>query len=338
MIDFLTENKNLLKEILRYLLLAIMIRLILCLFVHNQLNIDDYEKVMSTLLSTLGVTIAIIVSFLFTKLFSERNERIERKRLIDIKSKQVTAFRKICFFIRNSHKFWKPFGNLKSKFDTKYKDLTLSSYDSEKIDFETFKKFLTEVNNGEIGGQAYTGLRDIEGQEQSKAFYNSQLRKNYSLTEIDSINNASNRVWYFFDRYKPEIIDINTIDYLSLKIIKENIKIIYPKYDLTHLKKDKIIEMFSDFHENITKELYYLTQKNSKYFGKSISHLLFDLFIFVLIMISGIFILSFDFSSTKKIFCILCSISTFIVFALDLLFNVITSIRQELTIDDFYEL
>lgn len=336
--EFFIKDKDILTEILKYFLLILTGLLVLLLFVNNQLSFVDYEKILSTLLSTSGITVAIIVSFLFTKLFSERNERIERKKLIDVKAKQITAFRKICHFIRSSHKFWQPFGNLKAKFDNEYKTLTLSSYDSEEINYKKYAEFLNEVNFGEIGGQAYTGFREIEGQGQSDiVFYDNQLRKNYSLAEIALIHDASSRIWNFLDKYKVLLIDIKTIDSGKLKQIEKNIKIIYSEYDVNNLNKEKITEMFNEFHEDVSRNLYNLTQKNSKHFGKSISNLLFDLLAFVLIMVLGIFILSFDYSLARKIFDIQCLISAFIVFVFDLLLNVVKSIRQELIIDEFYE-
>lgn len=261
------KDKDIFITILRYLLLVSTGLLILLLFVNNQLSLVEYEKILSTLLSTSGITVAIIVIFLFTKLFSERNERIERKKLIDIKSKQITAFRKICYFIRTSHEFWQPFGNLKTKFDNEYKTITLSLYDSEEIDYDKYSAFLQEVNYGELGGQAYAGIREIEGEVQSDyVFYDNQLRKNYSLNEIALIHDASSRIWSFLDKNKAQIIDIKTIDSGRLKQIEKNFKTIYPEYDVNNLNKEKIIEMFKEFHEYVSRNLYNLTQKNSNHF------------------------------------------------------------------------
>src|SRR5690606_30789049 len=120
-------------------------------FFNNETEIIEYKEIIKTILTTTGVTVAIIITFLFSKLFSERNERIERKRLIDIESKKITAFRKICHFLRSSNEFWNPFGNLKRKLDREYNNLTLRNYD-EIINYEEYEKFLEEVNFGELGG------------------------------------------------------------------------------------------------------------------------------------------------------------------------------------------
>lgn len=339
MTDFLNRNKNTLLLILRYLVLILVDFLILRLMFDNQLQYKDYQSILTTILSTTGITVAIIVSFLFAKLFSEKDERIARKRLIDKESHKITAFRKICHFLKGSHEFWEPFGNLKDKLDKKYSKLTLASYDSSEIDYEKYSAFLNEVNFGESGGQAYVGLRDIEGNERSGiVYYDSQLRKNYSLDEIIQIHEASSRIWSFFDKYKTQMIDVSKISDLELKQIKKNIEYIYPDYEIDKLNNEKLAEMFDEFHEAISRKLFSLTQKNIGLFGKRFNLLLGNLVLFVLIVIAGVFLLSLNYLECKKIFDIQVLISVFLIGVIDLLINVIMAIRKELTIDEFYEL
>lgn len=339
MTDFLNKNKSTLLLILRYTVLVLIGFLILRLMFNNQLQYEDYKSILTTILSTTGITVAIIVSFLFTKLFSERDERIARKRLIDIESHKVTAFRKICHFLKGSSEFWKPFGNLKNKLDHKYSRLTLASYDSSEIDYEKYSAFLEEVNYGESGGQAYVGLREIEGKEFSGiAYYDSQLRKNYSLDEIRQIHDSSNRAWSFFDKYKTEMIELSEISQLELKQIKKNIEYIYPDYEIDKLNNEKLREMFDEFHESISRKLFSLTQKNIGLFGKRFNLLLGNLVLFVLIVIAGVFMLSLNYLECHKIFDIQVLISIFLIGVIDLLINVVQAIRKELTIDEFYEL
>ena len=339
MTDFLNRNKSTLLLILRYLVLILIGVLILRLMFNNQLKYNDYQLILTTILSTTGITVAIIVSFLFAKLFSEKDERIARKRLIDKESHKITAFRKICHFLKGSHEFWKPFGNLKTKLDNKYSKLTLASYDSSEIDYERYSAFLKEVNFGEIGGQAYVGLREIEGNEASGiVYYDSQLRKNYSLDEIRQIHDASNRVWSFFDKQKLKMIQVSNISDLELKHIKKNIEYIYPDYEIDKLNNEKLSEMFDEFHEAISRKLFSLTQKNNGLFGKRFNLLLGNLVLFVLIVIAGVFLLSLNYLECQKIFDIQVLISVFLIGVIDLLINVIQAIRKELKVDEFYEL
>lgn len=339
MIDFLNRNKGTLLLILRYLVLILIGVFILRLMFNNQLHYNDYQLLLTTILSTTGITVAIIVSFLFAKLFSEKEERIARKRLIDKESHKITAFRKICHFLKGSHEFWKPFGNLKTKLDYKYSKLTLASYDSSGIDYEKYSAFTKEVNYGEIGGQAYVGLREIEGNEVSDIiYYDSQLRKNYSLDEIRIIHDASYRVWSFFDKQKLKMIQVSNISDLELKQIKKNIEYIYPDYEIDKLNNEKLSEIFDEFHEAITRRLFSLTQINNRFFGKRFNLLLGNLVLFVLIVIAAVFLLSLNYLECQKTFDIQVLISVFLIGVIDLIINVILAIRKELKVDEFYEL
>lgn len=339
MTEFLKQNRPTMLTIFRYLLLILLGFLILKTFFKNELVLSDYNEIIKTILTTTGVTVAIVITFLFSKLFSERNERIERKRLIDIESKKITAFRKICHFLKSSHEFWNPFGNLKNKLDNKYKYLKLNDYDSEKIEYERYRAFINEVNYGEGGGQAYVGLREIEGNERSGlVYYDSQLRKNYSLNEISLINDASNRVWSFLDRNRGELIAFDAISEGNRQEIEKNILLIHPEYEADGVDIAKLRNLFDEVHESITRKLFMLTQKNSRFLGRRFNLLLVDLAVFVFLIIGGIFIMSLDYSEFKKIYDFQVLITVFIIGVIDLLLNVVFAIRKELIIEDFYEL
>ena len=339
MTKFINNNIQLMLIILRYLILLLVGLLMVRIFSDNHLKLSDYNYIITTILTTTGVTVAIIITFLFSKIFSERNERVERKRQIDIESKKITALRKICYFLKSAHDFWVPFGNLKDKLDKKYSNLKLKSYDAETLSFDNYQAFLDEVNYGELGGQAYTGIREIAGNEISGlVYYDSQLRKNYSLDEISFIQDASSRIWSFFDTYKADMVDITKISQNHRKQIEKNIKLIHPEYEPAEINNEKLQSLFDEVNEAITRKMYMLTQKNNKFLGRRMNLLLLDLILFVLIILSGVFILSLNYVDFKKIFDIQVWISIFIISVIDLIINVIYAIRKELVIDDFYEL
>ena len=79
----------------------------------------------SNLITTISVLIAIIITYLFSKLFSEKSIRIDRKKDIDDLAKRLTYLRRIAFHLIGMHEFWKFNGFYpKSVIDTKYPDLT----------------------------------------------------------------------------------------------------------------------------------------------------------------------------------------------------------------------
>lgn len=314
--------------------IAIVIFLIQRIFI---LSSTDFEKVLSLLISTIGITVAIIISFLFSKLYSEKNERIERKRRIDFLSKKLTSLRKVVHFIRRSHEFWNHFNkNIKKFLDYKYKDFTL--YDYDKMGYDNHKSFHDEVEFGELATQAYLGLKEIEGKVHSTIVFLDRLyRKNYTLDELAIIKDSCQRMWSFMDHYPGEFKEVSTLSILETNPIKENLKIIYPDFKEEDFNNKKLKQLFDDFADGFIREHYYLTSRNSVSFGKSFNSLLFDLVVFVSLIICGILIFSISLTADLKLNFTNIIVAVFSATVIDLLANVILSIRKELKVTDFYE-
>ncbi len=301
----------------------------------NLLPPSEYKNILTTLISTIGITTAIIISFLFSKLYSEKTERIERKRIIDKLSKKLTALRKIVHFLLRSFDFWRINNNIKRFLDNKYKRLTLYEYD--KMNYDDFKAFHEEVQIGELAAQAYLGLKEIKGLVPSDfVFYDRLLRKNYSLNELAIMQVSCQRMWAFMDEYNQELRDVSSLSVLETKPFKENLKIIYPNFKPEDLNNNTFKNLFNDFPEEFIPEQYYLTQRNRKSFGKFFNALLVDLIFFVVLIISSVFLLSINYSEHYKMLYTNIIVSGFIISVIDLLVNVINSIKKELKITDFY--
>ncbi len=324
------------RLILWYLILIIIGFVIVKLQRNYPLPTSDYSNILSILISTIGITTAIIITFLFSKLYSEKTERIARKQKIDKLSKKLTALRKIVHFLRGSHEFWRGNENIKKFLDNKYKDLTL--YDYIKKGYEWHVAFHDEVKFGELGAQAYLGLKEIEGNEQSTfAFYDRLLRKNYSIDELAIIQDSCGRMWAYMDKYGDGLKDVSTLSVIRTEPIEENLKIIYPNFKQEDLNNKTIQTLFDDFPQKYIREQYYLTQRNNKSFGRSFNTLLFDLVFFVILIIFGVFLISINIVDYCKMFYTNIIVSGFIITVIDLLVNVIRSIRKELIVSEFYE-
>jgi len=296
----------------------------------------EYSNVLSILISTIGITTAIIITFLFSKLYSEKTERIVRKQKIDKLSKKLTALRKIVHFLRGSHEFWRANENIKKFLDHKYRDLTLYEYIKKGYDWHT--AFHEEVEFGELGAQAYLGLKEIEGNKQSTfAFYDRLLRKNYSIDELAIIQDSCGRMWAYMDKYGDGLRDVSELSVIQTRPIEENLKIIYPNFKQEDLNNKTIQKLFDDFPQKYLREQYYLTQRNNKSFGKSFNILLFDLVFFVILIVFGVILISINIGDYCKMFYTNILVSGFIIVVIDLLINVIRSIRKELIISEFYE-
>lgn len=331
------KNKRLYKAIIWYLFITY---IAVATFFFQRIYIlpaSEFEKILSLLISTIGITVAIIISFLFSKLYSEKSERIVRKQKIDVLSKKFTALRKIAHFIRWSSPFWNHFDkNIKSNLDHKYKKMTLYHYD--RMGYDNHKKFHEEVKFGELAAQAYLGLREIEGRVRSDFdFRDRLLRKNYSLDELISAKDACQRMWKFMDEYHGDFREVATLPSLEKDPILENLKIIYPDFKTEDLNNNRIKKLFDDFADGLIREQYILTQRNSISFGKSFNALLFNLIMFVLLIIGGVLVFSINISIDLKLYITNIIVALFSATVIDLISNVIVSIRKELNVTDFYE-
>jgi len=131
--------------------------------------------------------------------------------------------------------------------------------------------------------------------------------------------------------------DVSTLSVIETQHIKENLKIIYPNFKEEDLNNKTIQALFDDFPQKFIREQYFLTQRNNKSFGRSFNRLLFDLVIFVILIIFGVFLISINIVDSCKMFYTNIIVSGFIIIVIDLLVNVIRSIRKELNVSEFYE-
>ena len=74
-----------LKKILRAIVYPVVTFICFWIFV-NYTNINEFKKeeILSTLISVISIIIAIVVTYLFSKVFAEKSIKIERKKEIDL--------------------------------------------------------------------------------------------------------------------------------------------------------------------------------------------------------------------------------------------------------------
>ena len=105
--DWLSSLK-LTYKLLRLLLILIIATLLFKgLVLYSSSSKLDSENVLSLLVRIISVISAIVISYLFSKLFAERKERVNRKYEIDEISKKIILLQKISFTIRSCHEFWR---------------------------------------------------------------------------------------------------------------------------------------------------------------------------------------------------------------------------------------
>lgn len=299
----------------------------------------DKKEILSTIISVISIIIAIIVTYLFSKLFAEITVKLERKKAIDKLSNKITYLRRIAFQIRGLREFWQ-FNdkNIKSIIDSKYKDLTYEEYRSyeipghRKLSYDELKQINKDIY--ETDGQAYLALKGLEDGENSFLFFCEFNPKNYSLEDIARYKEYSSSFNYLLDRSDDKIVNFNSCsDFYLGKINELYFKILGKNINTSDYKND-IKNLFTEFDSVIFEKHSYLTNLNSAKLSIFYKNGLFNMTVFLLILIFSVFVFvldsckCFDFISTISI------LSLFIANTIDLILITFQSIKKELRIEE----
>ncbi len=298
-----------------------------------------FEKVtiLGNLITTISILIAIIITYLFTKLFSEKTIRVERKKDIDQLAKKVTYLRRLSFQLIGMHEFWK-FGknfNPKQTIDYKYPNLTWEQYrglDDKNLDKRNYRQISEDI--GEISGQAYLALKGLQDSENDYVMFGEFHPYTYKLEEIFKYRDYTNAVWYFFDNSDSKIVNLrkenrywlNFVDQLYFKIFNQEIN-----------KEDYNGEMkktYAFFESEIFDKLLYLTNLNSKKFPNVLKYSFFNMLIFLLILILSIFLLVLNIKEYLIFSFSIILLSLFIANTIDLIVISYFAIKKELDINE----
>lgn len=334
---------NAIKKIPLILSIRIAIFLFINLVIFNFLktyssNIGfDKKELLSLLISTISIIIAIIITYLFSKLFAEKSERIQRKGEIDILSQKITAFRKIAFQIRGFHEFWR-FGNnnIKSKMDHSYNHLVYEDLRNDKYTYEELTPVIRDV--GETAIQSYLGLKGLENNENSFGFFQSFNPKNYTLDEIARFKDYANSFWYLLDRSSIDIVNLNKVGRYSLDFIDELYFEITSKKINQEDYNRELKELFGNFDTDIFHKHYYLTKLNSTTLPKVFISSLLNMLIFILLLIASLCIFITDFNPIIEYAFTILVVSIFIANTIDLIILTISALKSELNVKDFYRI
>lgn len=311
----------------------------LILIIFTQVENFNKKEILNIIISVISIIIAIIVTYIFSKLFAEKTIKVERKKEIDKLSIKITYLRKIAFHIKGMHQFWK-FGdsNIKSAVDHKYPELTYEEYRGypreRKFSKEEKDKMDDEIY--ETSGQSYLALKGLEDGENTYYFFSEFNPKNYSLNDISRYKEYAGSFWYLLDRSDDEIVNFNNVNRYSMKKIDElYFKITKTQIDRDNYKKS-IKDLLTEYDSVIFEKHYFLTSMNSNIFPSSFKQSLFNMFIFILILIASTFAFIIDFNSQHTLNIVFILISLFISNTIDLLIIIFQSIKKELNVDEIF--
>jgi hypothetical protein len=317
-------------------LLKIIIILILFIVSFNtisKLEIVDENTVatLETVITAQGIIIAIITTFIFSKIFTERNERIGRKRIIDSYSKKLTALRRLAHKLIAHNEFW--LNEDPKIIDDKCSGLSVFQF--RELDYKTYSEVIKDTGLSEMTIQAYLAAKWLEGPNTGMyEMIDPMYKKNYSLEEIGYYREASIFIYSFLSEYQASI-GFNHLPEHWLNGIKEELEKI--RESKIQLDVRAIYMTFNDAYEDFLVRLYELTQKNTKNLGSSFEGLFFDLFLASILIILSVFTLAFNFNELTNLVLVYISLSGLLCVIVDIFINTVIMTRKELCVDDFYE-
>lgn len=299
---------------------------------HNQeISLNKGDSILGTIITSLGIIIAIVTTFIFSKIFSERNERVERKKIIDSYSKKLTSLRRLSHEIQaHSDIIW--LNTDPNKLQQQFPKLTLWSY--RRSSYDKYKEVREKTGLGEELIQAYLAAKWLEGEKPQKYVINPTFNKNYSLAEIGSYREASIFIYSFLSTFQNDI-KLEQLNEYWLKKLEEEIQKINNNKEKLTIKS--LYMVFNDAYTDYLVRLYELTQRNRRSVGTSFEGLIIDLVLSVIITGLSVYALTFNMSDNIKIPLIKMSLCGLITIIIDILVNTFLSIRKELIVDEFYE-
>lgn len=339
-----TKQFNKMKNFYRILLYELSFTLSFYILITYTPILDfDKKEILSTIISVASIILAIIVTYLFSKLFAEKSIRIERKKEIDEFSKKITYLRRIAFHIRGMFDFWRhERHNLKAIMDGKYADLLYEEYrgaeipgirhftyeESEKIDKEIFG----------TDGQAYLALKALEDDESSFAMFSEFNPQNYSLDDIARYKEYAGSFWYFLDRSDREVYNFKRVNRYHLNFIDE----LYFKITGNQINQEdyrqSIKDLFSLYDSEIFEKHYFLNNLNSNIFPRVFKVSFFNMLMFLILVIMSLIFFSITINSTFEYIITIFLLSIFISNTLDLIIITFQSIKSELDVKDIFRI
>jgi len=239
---------------------------------------DSLNQLLNNLIQFSGIFSAILITYIISKVFQIRQERLERaKEVIKIANK-VTDFRRIARILANSYGFWN--GKMKTKIDSDYQYLTF--FDLHYWDYDNENKYPAELKElrskyfeeESIPGadlylaiKSFVSFEDKFGPIELYSQYDYDFTYTLEILENWSESHAANRLYYCF-KYKraayKEAFDFTAIR----KENKEEIehlagKIDSDKFTGKSFGEDLLADIGTDMDSFYLPRLYSLSYYNS---------------------------------------------------------------------------
>lgn len=259
-------------------------------------DINSLNQLLSNLFQFSGIFSAIVITYVISKVFQIRQERLEKGKDIIKLANKVTDFRRIARILVNSHGFWN--SEMKAKINLEYSDLNYFhvhywDYDNEDK-YPEIKMLRDKYFNEESipGADLYLAMRALVSPEDK--FGTLELYSQYDYDHVYTVeilehwvgSHVGNRLYYCF-KYKwgnyKTCFDFSQIRLNDREEIQNLAsKIDSAKFSGKDFDKNLLADIGTDMDGFYLPRLYSLSYYNSLPLSPTLNFLLSILFITIL--------------------------------------------------------
>lgn len=317
----------------RYLIiLTLLYALHVFLIEITDLQLFNKKEVLSLLISISSIITAILITYIFGKLFSDKSKRIDIKKSIDNLAVVINNFRNLIFRLRQIDSLWqvdKTYINHKVR--QKYPTLTVNDY-RDNLPYEEF--IIVEKDLNYTMGQTYLAMKGFADGDESLTSYSDTNYRNFTVEDIERYIENTHFIWGYLDeisstRFSPDSIHsywYDRLDEYYFKIRDQRLN--------RATFKDQIKDLMTYMQESILQKHYYYNSLIQQPVPKSYIGLLINIFVLLLIIVIALLVFIIEFTSQNHITIFL--IALFISNVVDLTCTIYSSIKSELNIEERY--
>lgn len=297
LISFETFKKNKYKYKI-CLSLVILIVLIIVLYKYHLTDTPKLIQLLNNIFQFSGIYSALLITFIVSKIFQIRQEKLERLREIIVLSHKTTDFRRICEILVECYDFWNK--EMRQTMDGKFKRLTyFQIHIDEDNHLKSTQDRIIAFNQTKniFGSGFYLAVKSLVKHNnhpfQIELYDDYDYNIDYSVEILDKWVGAysANCFFYYLDHKKASYkgaFNFSAIDKNDEeKIISLSKKINDKKYKKAVFSPELLVQLGNDFNSLILPRLFQLTYNNKKGLPKSLNFLIL---ILIITMIFGVFL------------------------------------------------
>ncbi len=248
---------------IKKIILALTAALVFTLFVVFPADEDNISNILNSTIAVSGIISSVVITYLFSKLFSLKQEKEYIKNEINILSEKLTNFRKIIYYILNSDKYWNEYSEIQRfKLQNPLLEYQIDSRKENSVQRVLFD----ETNVSHVSIILYYVMEKISRRTLNIDWvYDVNIVHDYSLNYLYDIYDPISQLHYFlkqrYVRHTEGLINDKFINPLYKDNLIMCISKIDIKYNNYEFDRKLVAEISDDFYTMHLPKLINLTKE-----------------------------------------------------------------------------